>query len=144
MAATEANGYTGEVVLRAGSHVLTLRMRYREIAALISAFGRDWPQQYHEAMAGDAALQAKILAILCGMTEDEMLDLSPPLGLVTVQDPMLEAFYVGQYGNNWKDKRDAAAKEAASTPRPLPSLIRSLLGLQPRPGSESHPATSGT
>lgn len=141
MSTTEANGYTGEVVLRTGPHAITLRMRYREIAALISAFGRDWPQQYHEALSGDAALQAKILAITSGKTEDEILDLSPPLGLMTVQEPMVELFYIAQYGNDWKTKREEANKKEERGP--LQSLIRSLLGSQPPGASESRSPISG-
>ena len=138
----EPNAYTGEAVYKSGPHTLTMRMRYRELAALRTAFGEDWPAQYELALKGDPGLQAKILAIMCGMTEEDMLDLSPPLGLAAVVQPMMDMFFVAQYGPAWREKL-RESKEEKEAQNPFLSLIRSLTGSRPPPASASQPATSG-
>jgi hypothetical protein len=141
-AVANSNGYTGEVVVEAGPHRLILRMRYRELATIRSEFGKEWAAQYQEALDGDAMLQAKFLAIMSGASVDEILDLSPPLGIVTMAEPLLQAFFVAQYGHDWRQKR-AEVQEVEERKNPFLNSIRSLLGLAPPPTSASRPATSG-
>jgi len=138
----EANAYTGEAVVRSGPHTLTLRMRYRELAALRTKFGSDWPAQYELALKGDPILQAQILAIMTGMSEEDLLDLSPPLGLVSITAPMIDMFYVAQYGPEWQEKLKES-KEEREKDNPFWSLIQSLTGSRQPPTSASRPQTSG-
>lgn len=145
--ASEPGVYTGETVICFGGREVPLRLRYREIAALRSLYGNEWPDRYREAIDGDAAILAKILAIMSGIAEDEILDMTPA-GHLAVADAMLDMYFVAQHGPAWRQKREearTAAAEASVTEGPLLQMLTRLLRASRRPQqSESPQPTSGS
>lgn len=144
--------YTGTITVEWGGRQITLRMRWKEVAALRAAFGGElvegtqetkWSRALGKAVCEqDVETIAKAVSICSGLSVDEVMELDPAPPWTQVTGVLVELTNTAMLGPDWKT-REPASKENGED-RPFGRLIRSLYGSARRPASASRPETSGT